>query len=127
MILNQYILYCAVKIQKCYRGHLARKFAIPVRHAFSPYKISRINAVIRGWKIRNIMRLRETKNRINFVKEHEMLSLEETEFAKKEAFLNGRFAAIHSLINYINQLDRKGNWVMAVRNEEAKFNTNRKR
>jgi hypothetical protein len=74
-MLNNYINYCAVKIQKVFRGYIVRKLEIPFRKILGQEGLERLQAVLIGWRVRRIMRLKETKSKIRTIRDHDDLDL----------------------------------------------------
>ena len=58
-ILNGYITYCAIKIQKVYRAYKTRTFIIPMRKAFGHRLLDQLEAVAIGWVTRKIFKLKD--------------------------------------------------------------------
>ena len=59
-----------------YRGHYTRKFILPVRRAFGPVLISKLGAIVKGFKTRQILKSREVRSVAQQIKEHDSLKLE---------------------------------------------------
>ena len=62
-MLNSYITYCAIKIQKVFRGYLVRRYKAPLYKALGKdslgrSKIAKLEAVALGWRDRRINRLK---------------------------------------------------------------------
>jgi hypothetical protein len=53
--------HCASKIQKVFRGFYARKYIIKIKKTFFNVE-DKIQAVVRGWRIRKIMKTKEIEN-----------------------------------------------------------------
>ena len=63
-MLNHYINYCAIKIQKVYRGHRSRKLDLPIRNRLGKEGVTKLKAIIQGWRIRRIFKTKECKTKI---------------------------------------------------------------
>jgi hypothetical protein len=74
-MLNNYINYCAVKIQKVFRGFIVRKLQVPLRVNLGHKGLEKLQAVMIGWRVRRIMRLKEAKTKIRDVFDHDNLDL----------------------------------------------------
>jgi hypothetical protein len=57
-VLNGYVQYCAVKIQKVFRGGRARRHILPFRRAFGADTVARLEAAALGYRTRKIMNLK---------------------------------------------------------------------
>ena len=62
-MLKKYIYYCATKIQSLWRGCYARRIKAPVRARLGK-RITILEAVALGWKVRRIMKTKEVVNRV---------------------------------------------------------------
>ena len=63
-LLKGYVNHCAMKIQKVFKGHYARKVQMPIKKTFRKVEVV-LKAVVKGWKIRKIMKTKEIENMIS--------------------------------------------------------------
>ena len=111
-MLNNYVNYCAVKIQKVFRGYLARKLDLQFVLALGgPEGVNKLEAVMVGWRTRRILRLKEAKTKIRTIKDHDALDLEDMDMDLKVSRSN----TCLKLIQFVNSLERDGQWIMMVR------------
>ena len=70
-MLNGYITYCAMKIQRNYRGYYARRYVTPFRRALGKSRMKKLHAVMSGWKTRQILKMKDVRNKAILVKDHD--------------------------------------------------------
>ena len=70
-ILNWYITYCVIKIQKAYKGYKTRSFLLPMRKAFGSKGIAKLEAVAKGYIVMKILKLKDVQSRIKLIKDHD--------------------------------------------------------
>ena len=118
-MLNNYINYCALKIQKVFRGHLARKLDLPLRVFLGAKGQSKLQAVLQGWRVRRIFRLKETKSKIKVIKDHDNLDLSDMDLQQS------RSNNCERLIRYVNSMEKGGSWTMYNRDNLRRQPMNR--
>lgn len=94
-----------------WRGHFARKVIIPINQAFTPEKEELLKAVVLGWKTRRIWKLKDMKDKMEMITEHDKLNDEET--MKKSVFDEKRFKesrrnAVKALLSLFKNLAHRG-------------------
>ena len=72
-MLNGYITYCAIMIQRNWRGKMARKYQVPFLTKLGGRKAAsrKIKAIVDGWRTRSIMKLAEVVKRKQSIKDHD--------------------------------------------------------
>jgi hypothetical protein len=71
-LLNSYIAYQAVKIQKNWRGYYARKYLLPFRQRLGVDGYNKLIGAVLGWKTRAIMRVPEILKRAQSILDHDI-------------------------------------------------------
>lgn len=73
LLLNGYITYCAMMIQRLFRGYMDRKYYGPFYAKLGGMKAGRAKfaAMCVGWRVRAIMRLREVRKRAQNIRDHD--------------------------------------------------------
>jgi hypothetical protein len=56
--------HCAIKIQKLFKGFFARKYTVKIKRAFRLVD-KHLSSIIKGWRIRKIMKTKEIENYVN--------------------------------------------------------------
>ena len=104
--MNGYINYCAIKIQKVFRGHQLRKKVVDnqkVKRKLGFKNMKKLEGVALGFIVRKIMKLKEAKNRIQFVRDHDQRQFRET-FEDRVLMLDSRKTACRQLIHFVRSL-----------------------
>lgn len=60
-LLRNYVDHCACKIQKVFRGFYGRKHIIKIKKSFY-FVEDKMKALVRGWRMRKIMKTKEIEN-----------------------------------------------------------------
>lgn len=73
VLLNGYITYCAMMVQRLFRGYMDRKYYGPFLIKLGGSKAGRakFEALCAGWRVRAIMGLREVKKRAENIRDHD--------------------------------------------------------
>ena len=122
-ILGQYIVYCAIKIQKVFRGYLARKYKKPMEQAFGPKQRALLAAAALGWKTRKIMKLKEVEKRASMVRDHDNSKLDEIiggGFFNEKMFKESRKNSCRKLSLFVRQMHDQGQWLLVHRGSDFK-------
>lgn len=72
-MLNSYITFCALLIQRNWRGFYARNYYAPFLVRLGGLKRARklITAPVNGWRVRSIRRLAEVQKRADAIRDHD--------------------------------------------------------
>ena len=106
--MDKYINYCAIKVQKVFKGQQVRKNLLPTRKAFHGDKLLKLQAIATGWRLRRILKLKDTQGRIALVREHTDLKDVFTARTLKESRTN----CVEKLISYIRNMEHMGSWLL---------------
>lgn len=111
-MLNGYITYCAVKIQKVWKGHQARAQTIPFRRALKGQRLNMLEATFIGWRTRQILNLKESKDRARLVTDHDKQEVKD--LFKPDELKMSRQKAAHRFVGFVQTLenDQNGQWIM---------------
>jgi len=69
-ILKKYINRCATLIQKLWRGHFVRKVVVTVHKRIGKFHAA-LAGLIKGWRVRRIMRTKEVDMRVRQIRDFE--------------------------------------------------------
>ena len=79
LLLNTFVIYCAIKIQKVFRGNFQRKYIYQFRKQLKTSKnFNKFLAIIKGWKTRRIFKLKIVIEKFQKIKDHDNQNLNET-------------------------------------------------
>lgn len=113
-LLNGYITYCAVRIQKAWRGHYDRKFLLPfITKIGGAAGLQRLEASIDGWRVRRIMNLKEVKGRAQLIKDHEG-ARQLGQFTDEE-LAESRRNSVKKFIGLVDSMQINGQWIILLR------------
>jgi len=62
-LLKNYVNHCAIKIQKIFRAHYARKYLYTIKKAFFK-KEHILVAAVKAWRLRKILKTKEVETLI---------------------------------------------------------------
>jgi len=116
-LLNGYITYCAVKVQQTWRGYYDRHYMVPFREKIGgTVGYRKINALIAGWRVRRIMKLREVKGRIQLILDHDGAS-QTTELSLEE-LRESRKNSVRKFVSFIAAMQIDGQWLILLKSHQ---------
>lgn len=121
VLLSRYVHHCATKLQKVYRGHYTRKVTVPVKSAFKTLETT-FTAIVKGWKIRRIMKTKEIQCHISQIKEFILAQKEMIQDITpsnkkkiddlKRGLAASRYNTSVKMIALVHKMQKEGLWLL---------------
>ena len=113
-MLNSYITYCALLIQRNWRGFYERNYWAPFIVRMGGIKRARriFSGPINGWRVRSIMRLAEVQKRSETIRDHDRELRRALTESDRIDLEHSRKAMVLNFIHMIKTLQRDGQWTM---------------
>lgn len=131
-LLKKYVESCAIKVQKVFKGHYARKIKIPIKKAFKAIE-PRLNGVVAGWRLRRILKTKEIQTYIsqikdfNITKSHILFNNDTNIEVKRQLELSlqqSKFNTTNKMLRLIEKMQQNALWLMYKKLEKNERSQN---
>lgn len=131
-LLKKYVESCAIKVQKVFKGHYARKIKIPIKKAFKAIE-PKLNGVVAGWRLRRILKTKEIQTYIsqikdfNITKSHILFNNDTNIEVKRQLELSlqqSKFNTTNKMLRLIEKMQQNALWLMYKKLEKNERSQN---
>lgn len=110
-LLNGYITYCALRVQKTFRGYYARKYTVRFWRGLRGARgYRKLEGVVLAWRTRRVLALRDARSKAQLIRDHDSANLGEDVGARELA--ESRKTAVKKLLSFIEAMEKNGQWTM---------------